>query len=540
MTQAPQQIIDWIRRYAPKELPSGFLGNDNKVASQYLPSYVDDIIEVNDYASLPPTGETGKIYITIDNNNQYRWSGSSYIALSQPTWNKTGNAGTNPSTDFLGTTDNQDLVFRTNNLERWRMTTNGRLLSASSNIIMGSNAGNGTITGTNNVGIGGSVFNALTSGYNNTVVGALTAVLLTNGERNTLLGFAPMYFATDASFNVAVGYEAGRSTNTNGNVIIGYRNLYSNSTGGGNVCIGFQSGYGINSSINTIIGHNTGQGVTTGGNNTILGANVTGLSATLANHTIISDGSGNMRFVAFNDGNVSLGAGTSMPTNAGFKLDVNGTGRFSQDLTVGLTSDGTRRIMIKGYTNLGISFDSSYNAIDGNRISLTRRASAGGTYNDNTFLFQQQAFADGNIVPYKHHYVNPSAYYGYTNPGDALPSYGYDAGFMWFRDSAVAANMQMKLSPDNALNIYSSTNAPIEQNFVDAFQMYSRDIVAGNAAPHFRTENGNIIKLYRETTSVAAGTLVSNGGTTLTDTDTIDGYTLKQIVKALRNQGLLA
>ena len=35
-------------------------------------------------------------------------------------------------------------------------------------------------------------------------------------------------------------------------------------------------------------------------------------------------------------------------------------------------------------------------------------------------------------------------------------------------------------------------------NFADNFQLYSADIVAGNAAPHFRTEAGNIIKLYTE------------------------------------------
>lgn len=74
----------------------------------------------------------------------------------------------------------------------------------------------------------------------------------------------------------------------------------------------------------------------------------------------------------------------------------------------------------------------------------------------------------------------------------------------------------------------------------DEFKFYSADIVAGNAAPHFRTENGGIIKLYQETTGVAAATLVGGGGTTITDTDTFDGYTLKQIVKALRNHGLLA
>lgn len=46
--------------------------------------------------------------------------------------------------------------------------------------------------------------------------------------------------------------------------------------------------------------------------------------------------------------------------------------------------------------------------------------------------------------------------------------------------------------------------------------------------------------IVQPTTAVAAATLVSNGGTTLTDTDTFDGYTLKQIVKALRIAGFLA
>ncbi|SDI56333.1 hypothetical protein [Chryseobacterium jejuense] len=36
-------------------------------------------------------------------------------------WNTTGNAGTNPSNNFIGTTDDQDLTFKTNNKERLRV-----------------------------------------------------------------------------------------------------------------------------------------------------------------------------------------------------------------------------------------------------------------------------------------------------------------------------------------------------------------------------------------------------------------------------------
>src|SRR5690606_29971951 len=42
-------------------------------------------------------------------------------------WTTTGNAGTNATTNFLGTTDNIDLVFRTNNTERMRVDNTGNV-----------------------------------------------------------------------------------------------------------------------------------------------------------------------------------------------------------------------------------------------------------------------------------------------------------------------------------------------------------------------------------------------------------------------------
>ena len=53
-----------------------------KVPSSQLPSYVDDVVEAADFASLPATGETGKIYITLDDNKTYRWSGTAYVEIS--------------------------------------------------------------------------------------------------------------------------------------------------------------------------------------------------------------------------------------------------------------------------------------------------------------------------------------------------------------------------------------------------------------------------------------------------------------------------
>lgn len=60
------------------------LDGSSKIDSTYLPSYVDDVVEVANYAALPVTGETGKIYVTLDTNNTYRWSGSVYVKIGQP------------------------------------------------------------------------------------------------------------------------------------------------------------------------------------------------------------------------------------------------------------------------------------------------------------------------------------------------------------------------------------------------------------------------------------------------------------------------
>lgn len=51
------------------------------LASQ-LPSYVDDVLEYASLGNFPLTGESGKIYIAIDTNLSYRWSGSGYIEIS--------------------------------------------------------------------------------------------------------------------------------------------------------------------------------------------------------------------------------------------------------------------------------------------------------------------------------------------------------------------------------------------------------------------------------------------------------------------------
>lgn len=52
------------------------------VPTSQLPSYVDDVLEYANTSAFPATGEAGKIYIALDTNKTYRWSGSEYVEIS--------------------------------------------------------------------------------------------------------------------------------------------------------------------------------------------------------------------------------------------------------------------------------------------------------------------------------------------------------------------------------------------------------------------------------------------------------------------------
>jgi hypothetical protein len=63
----------------------------------------------------------------------YYWDGSKWVKFlitgtpSSDAWLTTGNSGTSPSSNFIGTIDNTSLVFRTNNTEQMRLHNTGQL-----------------------------------------------------------------------------------------------------------------------------------------------------------------------------------------------------------------------------------------------------------------------------------------------------------------------------------------------------------------------------------------------------------------------------
>jgi hypothetical protein len=86
-------VLEWNRdalyeKIANKGQASGYapLDSNSLIPSIYLPSFVDDVIDIALYANLPATGEAGKIYNvygdTISLNGTYRWGGAAYSKIS--------------------------------------------------------------------------------------------------------------------------------------------------------------------------------------------------------------------------------------------------------------------------------------------------------------------------------------------------------------------------------------------------------------------------------------------------------------------------
>ena len=72
------------QKESEKGVANGYAGLDatGKVPSVQLPAFVDDVLEFANLAAFPATGTAGVIYVALDTNKVYRWSGSAYVEIS--------------------------------------------------------------------------------------------------------------------------------------------------------------------------------------------------------------------------------------------------------------------------------------------------------------------------------------------------------------------------------------------------------------------------------------------------------------------------
>jgi len=208
-------------------------------------------------------------------------------ATASNDWNTKGNAGTDTSKNFIGTTDDVDLVFKRNNLRA------GLINQSNSNTSWGANALNPASAGFFNTAIGGNAL-SLNNASGNTATGAFALESNVNGTENTAIGAFALESNVTGTENTAIGNtaminnKAGSNNTANGsqalryndglnNTAMGWASLYTNSTGNNNTAIGANS-LPNNSlgSDNTAIGYNTGSGIINGIGNVLIGNNAGG------------------------------------------------------------------------------------------------------------------------------------------------------------------------------------------------------------------------------------------------------------------------
>ena len=188
------------------------------------------------------TQGAGKV-LTSDANGLATWQDSATGMGSN--WSILGNSGTTAGTNFIGTSDAQDFVVKTNNteVERTYKSTNANNIikeikggdlnlngltigrgksDQPTNTIVGQKSLDGNTTGKNNVALGYYAINSNTTGSSNVSVGHSSLSSNTEGDYNTALGQSTLTFNTTGTNNVAIGASALSSPdNTTGNKNIG-------------------------------------------------------------------------------------------------------------------------------------------------------------------------------------------------------------------------------------------------------------------------------------------------------------------------------
>jgi len=216
----------------------------------------------------------------------YYWNGLNWIRLNaDSSWLINGNSGTNVTTNFLGTLDNVDLVFRRNNLISGKLTTSNTSfgVEALSNptttslrsVALGVNALKNVTSGNDNVAAGYGALETNTTGFQNVAIGSASLSLNTSGSYNTAIGYNALTRNASGILNTAVGNSSlFNNLGGNNNVGLGYAALQRNSSGSRNVAIGTNAVYNNQTGDNNVgIGESALERNISGSNNVAIGRN---------------------------------------------------------------------------------------------------------------------------------------------------------------------------------------------------------------------------------------------------------------------------
>ncbi len=358
------------------------------------------------------------IYQNDNTSGFYYYDGSVWqlLAKNGDAWSLTGNTGTIPITNYIGTTDNQDFVIKVNNVEKIRVNkTNGAIETKNTgeSVFVGESAGiNDDLSNNKNVFIGYQSGTSNSTGSSNVFVGYQSGLNTTTGDFNTADGYKSIYSNTTGHRNTAIGgYALYSNSNGTYNTASGFFSLYSNNSGTYNTANGYMALYS-----NTSASYNTANGCealysnTTGAYNTAHGfkslySNTSGTSNTsngyealYSNTTGINNSANGYQALYYNSNNKNTANGYQALYNniSGYNNSANGyRALFSNNTGSQNTANGSQAL-------------NSNTTGDHNNANGTRALYYNTTGNDNT--------ANG----YKALFYNISGYYN--------TAIGYNAG----------------------------------------------------------------------------------------------------------------
>ncbi len=379
-----------IRKRTAASLASGGGGNTltGDVTGNISTNTVEKIRGVNVLATAPITNQ-------VLQYNGTNWAPATLgVGGGNPAWELGGNVGTDSTTNFIGTTDAQPLMFRVNNAEYMKLRTDGVLELQSTwgntaigvnSLIASGNANGNTALGFNalkdatsfsgddgsyNTAIGASALSYNVSGINNTAVGYTSMSFATGGNGNTAVGVASLQRNVGGKYNTALGYLAMNAFNEPNadsaeyNTAVGSGSMAFMATGSYNTAVGSNAMSQNSSNSNSAFGHYALSSYNSGDKNNAFGANA--LLSNTAGYQNIAIGNDAQRNNREGSDNVAVGVSALFSNFSGVGNMAVGNNALSlneggfNNVAVGTWSlnantDGSNNTAIGTYANTGSS-----------------------------------------------------------------------------------------------------------------------------------------------------------------------------------------
>ncbi len=384
-------------------------------------------------------------------------------------WSLLGNSGTVATTNFIGTTDDNNVVFRRNGI------VSGTISDLQGNTSFGVNSLTNNTTGLRNTATGKEALNFNTTGNDNTATGKNALSSNTIGSTNTATGSYALYSNTSGMENTADGAFALSSNSTgNYNTGLGDDALKTNSTGNENTAVG------TNALVNNFSGnYNTGIG------KSALAANSNGNSNTATGQYALLSNSGGSNNTANgkdalrtnNNGsnNVAIGKDALFTNNSADNNTAIGTYALFSNTSANNTAMGFYSLYgnTSGDHNTANGFNAMYtNTLGFSNTAMGAQALYTNNGNYNTALGRRAAFS--NTIGAQNTVLGESAHY-YNSTGANNTIVGYNALYNNNGSNNTVIGNNALLS-----NISGNNNIAIGSGAVSSSNTVSNEVTIGS------------------------------------------------------------